>query len=76
MVRDDTHDGKGWVTRVLNLQRPDVILDVASVALGEQVRVLAKGRLGRRRGALSDEAMGRLDRALLVALDLPGAIDS
>ena len=51
-------------------------LDVTSVALGEQVRVLAKSRLGRRRGVLSDEAVEQIDRALLIALDLPGAIEA
>ena len=47
-------------------------LDVDSVAMGEQVRALAKSRPGRRRGALSEQAMAQLDRALLIALDLLG----
>jgi mRNA interferase MazF len=46
-------------------------LDVDSVALGEQVRALAKSRLGRRRGLLSQQALTQLERALLIALDLP-----
>ncbi|MGH2458435.1 MAG: type II toxin-antitoxin system PemK/MazF family toxin [Chloroflexota bacterium] len=50
-------------------------LDVPSVVLGEQVRVLAKSRLGRRRGILSDETTGQIDRALLIALDLSGVTD-
>lgn len=49
-------------------------LDVESLALGEQVRAISKGRLGDRRGALPPEVMRRLDRALLVALDLPGQL--
>lgn len=56
------------------LHAPDGGLDVDSVALGEQVRALAKSRLGRRRGALSPQALAQLDRALLIALDLPGQL--
>jgi mRNA interferase MazF len=51
---------------------PDGGLTADSVALGEQVRALAKSRLGRRRGMLSAEAVAELDRALLIAFDLPG----
>jgi mRNA interferase MazF len=55
------------------LHAPAGGLDVDSVALGEQVRALATSRLGRQRGQLSPTAMTQLDRALLIALDLPGA---
>ena len=55
------------------LRAPDGGLDVDSVALGEQVRALATSRLSRRRGQLSPEALGQLERALLIALDLSGA---
>ena len=55
------------------LHAPEGGLDVDSVALGEQVRALATSRLGRRRGQLSAPALTQLDRALLIALDLPGA---
>ena len=54
------------------LHTPDGGLDVDSVALGEQLRALAKSRLGQLRGVLSAQAMTQLDRALLIALDLPG----
>jgi mRNA interferase MazF len=54
------------------LHAPDGGLDVDSVALGEQVRVLAKSRLGRHHGLLSPQSVAQLDRALLIALDLPG----
>lgn len=54
------------------LHTPDGGLTANSVALGEQVRALAKSRLGRRRGTLSAEALAELDQALLIALDLPG----
>ena len=43
-----------------------------SVAMSEQVRAIDKRRLRERWGALSPEALGQLDRALLIALDLPG----
>jgi mRNA-degrading endonuclease toxin of MazEF toxin-antitoxin module len=39
--------------------------------MAEQVRALAKSRLIRRRGALPDQIMARIDRALSIALDLP-----
>lgn len=54
------------------LHAPDGGLTADSVALGDQVRALAKSRLDRRRGQLSAEALTALDRALLIALDLPG----
>lgn len=54
------------------LHAPDGGLTADSVALGEQVRALAKSRLGGQRGMLSAEALAELDRALLIALDLPG----
>jgi mRNA interferase MazF len=54
------------------LHAPDGGLTADSVALGEQVRALAKSRLGRQRGMLSAEALAELDQALLIALDLPG----
>ena len=55
------------------LHAPDGGLDVDSIVLGEQVRALATSHLGRRRGQLSSTALTQLDRALLIALDLPGA---
>jgi mRNA interferase MazF len=54
------------------LHAPDGGLDVDSLALGEQVRALAKSRLRRHRGLLSPQSVAQLDRALLIALDLPG----
>lgn len=53
------------------LRAPDGGLRADSLALGEQVRAIAKTRLHARRGTLSPEAMRRLDRALLITLDLP-----
>lgn len=53
------------------LSTPEGGLRTDSVALGEQVRAISRKRLGRRRGSLPPEAASRLDRALLIALDLP-----
>jgi mRNA interferase MazF len=53
------------------IQAPDGGLDRDSVALGEQVRALAKTRLLRQRGELSESALAELNRALLIGLDLP-----
>jgi mRNA interferase MazF len=51
---------------------PDGGLERDTIALGEQLRTLSKTRLLRLRGRLSDETMRQLERALLIALDLPG----
>src|SRR5438093_670105 len=53
------------------LQPPDGGLTNESVALADQVRALAKSRLGKHRGTLSTLSMKRLARALLIAMDLP-----
>ncbi|MGO9254714.1 MAG: type II toxin-antitoxin system PemK/MazF family toxin [Bryobacteraceae bacterium] len=45
-------------------------LDADSVILGEQVRVLDKKRLLRRRGELAPATMARLNEALRIAFDL------
>lgn len=58
-------------SRVL-LRAPDGGLVVDSIAICEQVRVLSKSRFRRQRGSLSSQAMNDIDRALLIALDLPG----
>lgn len=52
------------------IQASDGGLEVDSVALGEQVRALAKTRLGNLRGVLSSSTLARLNQALLIALDL------
>jgi mRNA interferase MazF len=54
------------------IRAPEGGLDVDSIAMGEQVRVLSKGRFRRRRGAVSAPTLAQLERALLVAMDLPG----
>ncbi len=45
-------------------------VSIDSVALGGQVRAVAKSRLLRRRGALSAETLQAVDRALRITLDL------
>ena len=52
------------------LHATDGGLTVDSIALGEQVRALAKSRLKQRRGLLSPQTLLQLDRALLITLDL------
>jgi mRNA interferase MazF len=52
------------------VKAPEGGLDVDSVLLGEQVRVLDKRRLFRRRGELAATTMARLNQALRIALDL------
>jgi len=53
------------------IQAPDGGLTTDSVALGDQVRALAKTRLGSLRGVLSTSSLEQLNQALLIALDLP-----
>ncbi|MBM3941749.1 MAG: type II toxin-antitoxin system PemK/MazF family toxin [SAR202 cluster bacterium] len=63
----------GWLypSHVL-LQPPEGGLTRSSVAMAEQVRALDKGRLGPLRGTLSKQALGQIEEALLIAMDLPG----
>jgi mRNA interferase MazF len=54
------------------LRAPEGGLRVDSVALGEQVRAVAKSRLKARWGTLSAESLRQVDQALSITLDLPG----
>ena len=54
------------------LRAPEGGLKSNSIALGGQLRAIAKTRLVRRWGALDAETMRKLDMALLITLDLPG----
>ncbi|MSQ05717.1 MAG: type II toxin-antitoxin system PemK/MazF family toxin [Dehalococcoidia bacterium] len=50
-------------------------LEVDSVAMAEQARAIDKRRLGQQpRGTISLPSMRQLERALLIALDLPGQV--
>ena len=57
------------------IQSPDGGLDRDSIVKADQVRVLAKTRLLRMLGKLSEVTIAQLNRALLIALDLPGQDD-
>ncbi len=54
------------------LRAPDGGLRADSIALGEQIRAIAKTRLRSRWGSLSPECLQKLERALLITLDLLG----
>jgi mRNA interferase MazF len=54
---------------------PDGGLRCDSIALGEQLRAITRDRMSAKWGSLEARTMARLDRALLVALDLPGQFD-
>ncbi|HLY24180.1 MAG TPA: type II toxin-antitoxin system PemK/MazF family toxin [bacterium] len=62
-------DRRLYPSQVL-LRAPEGGLTADSVALAEQVRALAKGRLHRHRGTLSPQALRQIDHALSIALDL------
>ncbi len=57
------------------LHAPDGGLRADSIALAEQVRAISKVRLTDRWGMLAADSLRRLERALLIALDLPGQYD-
>jgi mRNA interferase MazF len=59
------------VTQVL-IKAPDGGFDRDLIAMADQVRVLSKTRLLNLRGKISDSLIAQLDRALAIALDLPG----
>lgn len=57
------------------LHAPDGGLRADSLALAEQVRAISKERLAKRWGMLAAESVRRLERALLIAMDLPSQFD-
>ncbi len=54
------------------IHAPEGGLKADSIALGEQVRAIAGDRLVSRWGNLDPGTVHRIDRVLLIALDLPG----
>ena len=56
------------------LRAPEGGLRTDSVVLGEQVRVIGKHRLLRRRGIVSPRSLAAIEQVLAIALDLPGQI--
>jgi mRNA interferase MazF len=67
--------GKRIYPSQILINAPDGGLDRDSVALGEQVRALAKTRFLRLRGMLSSSSLQQLNQALLIAFDLPGQVE-
>jgi len=67
--------GKRIYPSQILINAPDGGLDRDSVALGEQVRALAKTRFLRLRDMLSSSSLHELDQALLIAFDLPGQVE-
>jgi mRNA interferase MazF len=63
-----------YPTQVL-INAPDGGLIRDSVAMAEQVRALAKTRLQGMRGVLSTSSLQQLEKALLIAFDLPGQVE-
>jgi len=57
------------------LHAPEGGLRADSLALAEQVRAISKVRLTDRWGMLAVDSLHRLERALLIAMDLPGQFD-
>ena len=57
------------------LHAPEGGLRADSIALAEQVRAISKARLTDRWGMLAADTLRRLERALAIAMDLPGQFD-
>lgn len=64
-------DRRIYPTQVL-LSAGDGGLRVDSIALGEQIRAIAKTRLKTKWGTLSRDSLRKLERAVAITLDLPG----
>jgi mRNA interferase MazF len=58
-----------YPTQVL-ISAPEGGLDQDSIAMADQVRVLAKSRFLRYRGCLKEPSIAQLNQALMIALDL------
>ena len=57
------------------LYAPDGGPRADSIALAEQVRAISKSRLTDRWGTLAADSLRRLERALAIAMDLPGQFE-
>jgi mRNA-degrading endonuclease toxin of MazEF toxin-antitoxin module len=57
------------------IEAPEGGLRPDSIALGEQLHAVTRDRLLERWGNLGADSMRRFDRALMIALDLPGQFD-
>ncbi len=70
-----TSEGRRLYPSQLVIEAPDGGLRADSIALGEQVRAIAKVRLIHRWGALAPSTLKKIEKALLIAMDLPGQYD-
>jgi mRNA interferase MazF len=68
-------EGRRLYPSQVPLHAADGGLRVDSVALAEQVRAISKVRLTDRWGMLGADSLRRLERALAIALDVPGQFD-
>ncbi len=68
-------DGRRVYPSQVLITAPEGGLRRDSIALGEQLRAITRDRLMDHWGSLGVRTMNRLDRALLIALDLPGQFD-
>lgn len=68
-------EGRRLYPSQVPLHAPDGGLRADSVALAEQVRAISKVRLTDRWGMLGADLLRRLERALAIALDVPGQFD-
>jgi mRNA interferase MazF len=66
-----TEGRKVYPSQVL-VTAPEGGLRCDSIALGEQLRAITRDRMSAKWGSLKPRSLARLDRALLIALDLPG----
>ena len=67
--------GRNLYPSQVRIAAPEGGLRSDSIALGEQIRAITKDRLSERWGAVRPDTMHRLERALQIALDLPGQFD-
>ncbi len=68
-------EGRRIYPSQVSIHAPEGGLGADSIALGEQVRAIARNRLVSRWGALEPGTVRRIDRGLLIALGLPGQFD-
>ena len=68
-------EGRRLYPSQVPLHAPDGGLRADSVALAEQVCAISKVRLTDRWGMLAADSLRRLERALAIAMDLPGQFD-
>lgn len=68
-------EGRRLYPSQVPLHAPEGGLRVDSIALAEQVRAISKRRLTELWGTLTPSSLRGLERALAIAMDLPGQFD-